>query len=254
MRGRVYAGSRPRASGRLHDLAVREADDPPARGGEGGVALAVSLEGVARVVVGPAVQLDRDALCPPHRVDLEALDEAFGAGIGRPSRVRAAERHPRGRSRVAVTPERRVLGDRLPSSALWPRPSAASRARHRGLDRPQVEDVRCRSASLTPCARWSRGTVPARSTSVRATVVTGMPWTVVTSSGIEGRCVRWTRIPWRSLAGSPGGRHVDPDVVGRPQVMQRPPHRGGSARRPDPTASTAASQCPSRRSLVCPTA
>jgi len=68
------------AVGSSGDLAMREADDAPAGGGERGIAPTVALEGVAVVVVLLAVQLDGDAVPAPDGVDPEAFDRGVDRG------------------------------------------------------------------------------------------------------------------------------------------------------------------------------
>jgi hypothetical protein len=115
-------------------------------------------------------------------------------------------------------------------SALLPGPRrprvlaiAASTARR--------SNVRWRSASLIAFARWSRGTVPARSRRVRATVVTGMPRTVVRSRASSER-VRWTRSSSRTAPVRSWRRRCARDWQAAGHAA--PPHHGGSARRPVP--------------------
>jgi hypothetical protein len=61
---------------------VGEAQRAVAGAGEGGVAVAVALEGLPGVVVAPAVGLDGDALIAEDEVDLERGDPGVDVWLG----------------------------------------------------------------------------------------------------------------------------------------------------------------------------
>ncbi len=108
------------------------------------------------------------------------------------------------------------------------------------------------SASLMMRVSRSRPNMSVRSTSVRATVVTGMPCLTVTSSG-ERRRTRWRRMP---LAPSLDRRAVVTWITtpGRGWIPQSTAASTWLRTASGPLASTAASQFPSWVSRGLPTA
>ena len=204
--------------------------------------VAIALEGAARLVRVPAVELDRKSCRRPDGVDLHAACPCIGGGPRQAVGIEECEeavlqRRPRHRGA-----DRRQLGERRYGSSAWPLPFRPRvRARTASISRTSRRCERSASSSALrePLARDDGGEVDQRP----CDGVTGMPSTVATSAAIE-RSTRWTchardAPPAAAVVSSTACRSDDRSACSAAAS------RWLSAA-PGPAASTAASQWPSR--------
>jgi hypothetical protein len=179
----VYGDRVDHCAGFAFGLLVGDAEGAVADAKEFAVAPAIALEGEVGSVEVAAVGLDDESVFGPEEVDLEApfgiATGALSSGVGRP--------------------RRRTSGRTLASSGLFSLPFLATGAalRHSSI-RPRKEGLPRRPGSIDAsiagmsstrfCAVRSKQlrsvqspTVPARSTSVRAGLVQGIPSAVPAS-------------------------------------------------------------------------
>ena len=195
----------------------------------------------------PAVGLDDDAVCGPVVVGLAVpvvgrvegvVDERLGqAGVADQA---AGTRLP---TRCASTWARVSSLARASLVPRWPLASGDDALRWRGGRRA----AGARPARALARARWG-ARCAARSSSVRLTVVIGMPLVAGGVLGIEGTSA--VQADPRGAVAAAGSGDVDARLVGARAGPSARPRCGGSGRRSGPQARTAASRRPSARSAA----
>ena len=244
------ARRRPRP-GRSLDLARGEPQRADAGGGEHRVARPVALERPARAVERRSRRPRRRARGSSQaKSDLEAERAAVDHGARDAGAVAEAEERL---LELAAGERRARRGARPAASREQRRPRPAGDAR-RATARSSVasNEARAPPPGRARARPMRRGSVAARSSSVRAGVVTGTPSCSVTSPAPRAAW-RWTRMPGRRrwpLRGTVTSIRVAAE--GRsPQCAAADAWLSTA---PSPHASTAASRCASRRSRRCPSA
>ena len=172
------------------------------------------------MVVAVAVELDRQPLLGPAAVDPAAARRSVGHGEWQIGRAQAVEEPALDLLRVTCTSPRRTARSRPAPGAFGRRARTASTC---------FGVVRWRTpASWQARARSATSTTAARSTRVRAGVVTGMPRQVVVS--LLARRARRVLTPSRA---GPLGQSPRAAVLGPPTGPTDAPRPGRSAPPPD---------------------
>jgi hypothetical protein len=187
----------------------------------------------ARAVELEAVELDRELLLRPVDVDFVSSGLSLDQGIegGHRKVRRGIEQRPALPLEPALLAARPIGGDHPPQG-----PAVRSK-------------IPSRSARSTATSRSGGRTTAPRSSSVRATLVTGMPSLVVKSWGAS------TRVRCTSTQGGPG--RFAGTVTSSRVAFGRRPQRSAAERwlraAPVPHASTAARYRPLSETIVTPT-
>jgi hypothetical protein len=225
---------------RAEDLGRGEARDAPAGGECAAVAGAIGGESGPVTVVGPAVDLDDEALGGPAEVAAPSCTR-LTSGRGIPWSTQSCRNTASTSLRVRVTPCS-YMSARIAISAREPRrPTVAASARSTATRSKSSR----RSASSTARRSWCERTTAPRSSNVHATVVTGMPRSTVANAG-AARADRHGRIPSSLRGRGPFGPTVTSIAL---PPGGRSPQSAAALRwlstAPSPPASTAAIQRPS---------
>jgi hypothetical protein len=197
-----------------------------------------------------AVGLNNQAGITPEEVRLEPATAGVKGDVDL-GRRKPAMRHMRRNMRSSSLRVLFVSGrssSRRERSRATPRRPRLRRSRARRADR---STIRSTSASASAFLSCHTGMTAARSSSVRSTLVHGIPRMIIQSlAGRECRC-----------ASMPGGcrpRRFGAVTSTGPRSASLRPHRAAAERcdktAPGPPAKTAAIQRPSRESSECPTA
>ena len=194
---------------------MREAQDRPARRLQVVRAGAIALESVTGLVGIPAIELDRQARRRPDGIHFHGLSPSVG---GRPRKTVGVEK----REESILQPRSRhggADGRQLRQCTLDPLVAATVPTACTSQDRfdlPHVEAMRALSL-LQRLAEPLGATTPARSTSVRATVVIDRPSTVGDVRTFQPRPVQ------DHTANAPlvGRRQLDARARRRQERMQR---------------------------------
>jgi hypothetical protein len=206
---------------------------------QSGVALAVGLECLSGSMEGPTVELDDDLALLPTASTRKPATKTLKAGRDNPASLQSSAN--RCSISVLVAGGSVAFATTALSGFSPRRPGFLSQTRFTS----RKSNSRRRSASSTARSSCRRGTTSARSSRVRATLVTGMPSRTVRSA----RSSRRTRCT--SMPGRPSGRRVVLTSLALRDVLCSP-HSAAAWRwlsaASGPNASTAAMNRPCRES------